>query len=132
MSYSSTPQTFVGFSTVGAERTGNTRLSDIALIKQDLMNAFMTRIGERVMRPDYGCRIWEWFMEPLTPGLRDMITQEAVRICETDSRVEVLDVQVYQLDQGVRVDITLRFRPFDVIDTFSASFEDRQISEGNV
>lgn len=122
---------FRGYSTIGAERTGETRLTDVALIKQDLMNHFQTRVGERVMRPDWGCHIWEYFMEPLTPQIVDQIESEARRICEEQrGRVEVISVNTIQFDSGVRVDIVLRFTPLGVIDTFSANFEARQSSAG--
>jgi len=117
---------FVGFSTVNVTNNLNTSLYDIDLINQDLYFAFNTRIGERVMRPDFGCRIWDYFMEQLTPALRDAIVTEAVRICNLDSRLVVQNVQVYQLANGVRVEISLLYQPFNVVNSFYVNFENAE------
>jgi phage baseplate assembly protein W len=123
-----TPRTkvFFGFSSIDTDRTGVSTLYDIALINRDLLNAFYTRRGERVMRPDWGCRIWDWLYDPLTPLLTDMIIAEVVRICQSDSRLTVLDTQVYQSDNGIRVEMTLNYQPFNVVNSFTATFENRQ------
>lgn len=122
---------FVGYSTVNAETNPNTSLYDINLITQDLYFAFHTRIGERVMRPDFGCAIWDYFMEQLTPALRDAIVTEAIRVCHLDSRVIVQNVDVYQLGQGVRVEITLLYQPWNVINSFYVNFENSENQAAN-
>jgi phage baseplate assembly protein W len=114
---------FIGFSTQNSLRTGVRTLYDIDLINVDLMTAFNTRVGERVMRPDYGCKLWDYLMEPQTAMLNDQIIQEAVRICQLDSRCNVQDVQVYTIDQGFQINITLQYLPWLVVATFTASFE---------
>ena len=114
---------FFGFSTQTSQRTGVRTLYDIDLINVDLMNAFNTRVGERVMRPDYGCKLWDYLMEPLTPALRDDIIAEAIRICNLDSRLVMRDVQVTQINAGFTIAITLEYLPWRVVDTFTANFE---------
>jgi len=49
---------FKGFSTVNKVKAPYT-LTDMALVKQDLLNEFNTRKGERVMRPNFGSIIWD-------------------------------------------------------------------------
>lgn len=120
---------FKGFSTAGTTLSKDGTYYDIDIIKIDLMNHFNTRVGERVMRPDYGCRIWDYMMEPLTGGIRDLIVSEAVRVCESDSRVEVNDVKVFTMGSGIRVEITLNYIPFAVVDTFYVDFDARQDAE---
>ncbi len=122
---------FVGFSTVTTSQTKNTKLYDIDLVNRDLYYAFNTRVGERVMRPEWGCKIWDYFMEPLTATLREQIVQEATRICESDTRLEVQNVSVFQLDNGVRVENTLYYRPYNVINTFTTDFVNRQTTYFN-
>lgn len=114
---------FVGFSTQNSDQTGVRQFYDIDLINADLMASFQTRVGERVMRPDYGCHLWDYLMEPLTPGMIDTITSEAMRICQLDSRLIVNDVQVTEIDGGFIVSITLTYQPWNVIGTFTATFE---------
>ena len=114
---------FIGFSTQDSATTGVRTLYDVALINVDLMTAFQTRVGERLMRPDYGCKLWNYLMEPLTDIMRQQIVDEAVRICSLDSRLVMQTIQVFELGQGFRIEITLEYLPWRVVDTFTASFE---------
>lgn len=116
---------YSGFSTFDAERQQSWARYDIELIKRDLMNHFQTRIGERVMRPDFGCRIWDWLMEPMTPLLREMIVNETIRVCQTDARVALQDVRVLEFENGIRIECTLNYVGFDAKDTFTVDFEAR-------
>jgi phage baseplate assembly protein W len=114
---------FVGFSTQDSAKTGVRTVYDLDLVNVDLMASFMTRVGERVQRPDWGCRLWDYVMEPLTAVLRDQIIDEVVRIVNLDSRTELQDVQIYELDAGFCIQATLLYLPWRVIDTFSVTFE---------
>jgi len=117
---------FFGFSTIDTDKTGQTQLFDIQLINRDLLNAFYTRVGERVMRPDWGCKIWDWLMDPLTPLLHDQIVAEVLRICEEDTRVVVLNQQIYEYQNGLRIEMTLNYLPYNVVNSFTATFEQQQ------
>jgi|HigsolmetaGSP12D_1036236.scaffolds.fasta_scaffold11341_2 Phage baseplate assembly protein W len=114
---------YKGFSTQNAERTRNWALYDIDLVKQDLINHFMTRKGERVMRPDFGSIVWDALMEPMTAQLRQEIINDAVRICKSDVRIKLQDVRLYDLDNGIRIEIIAEFVGFNIVDTFSVFFE---------
>ena len=48
-----TSQFYVGFSSIDIANT-NSKLYDLALIKQDIINQFNNRKGERVMNPEFG------------------------------------------------------------------------------
>lgn len=121
---------FTGFSTQPSANAKNFKLYDIELIKQDLMNHFHTRIGERVMRPEYGCRIWDYLMEQFTDFIRTQIISEAVRICNEDDRVSVVSVNAKSQDNAIQVSITLNFHPFNIVDNFVVNFESRQSEQG--
>ena len=82
----------------------------------------MTRVGERVMRPDWGCKIWDYFMEQMTDALRDLIVNEAERICNLDSRLIVQNVNVFQQDNGIRIEIMLMYQPYNVVKSFYVNF----------
>jgi len=114
---------FIGFSTLDSATTGVRTVYDIELINRDLMTSFQTRVGERVLRPNWGCRLWDYLMEPLTPASREQIIQEAIRICELDQRCILHDVQVSDYNQGFRIDTTLEYLPWRVVGTFTATFE---------
>lgn len=124
---------FRGYSTVGSDKTRERTFYDIELIKRDLMNHFNTRVGERVMRPTWGCRIWDYLMDPLTPGLRDLIVSEALAVCHADARVQVdsKNVRVFERDHGLRIEIDLIYVPYDVVETFAIDFEKRETARFN-
>jgi phage baseplate assembly protein W len=125
----STVNVFRGFCTIGPPIKKNWTYYDIELVKRDLMFAFKTRVGERVMRPDYGCKIFEYLFEPFTPGIAELIVAEATRICELDSRLTVVNITAYTYGQGIRVELTLQYAPFGVIDTFYVDYDARQDAE---
>ena len=122
---------FTGFSTRDSHKTRQRTYYDIELIKRDLINHFHTRVGERVMRPTWGCRIWDYIMEPMTVSVRDEITAEATAICQADERLKVVSVEVFDEDHAIQVEITLNFIPFGVVQTFAINFERRETSRWN-
>jgi len=52
------PRTYKGFSTVSTNSVKGS-LYDLALIKQDLINQFYIRKGEKLENPDFGTIIWD-------------------------------------------------------------------------
>ncbi len=65
-------------------------------IEQAIRIILSTRPGERVMRPDFGCRIHDLLFEPLTAGTEALIQQyvtEALILWEP--RIKVRRVSVY-------------------------------------
>ena len=118
---------FVGFSTQNTSQTGVSAFYDIDLINNDLMTAFQTRVGERVMRPDYGCKIYNYLMEPFTSFVAQSIIDEAVRIVELDSRCVVMNIQASEANQGIRIEILLAYQPWNVIQTFFVTFQQNDL-----
>ncbi len=113
---------FVGFGSANYYSTGTSTLYDIDLINQDLTYAFGTRVGERVMRPDFGCRIWEYFMNPMDDFTTGQIISEAQRIIALDTRLVQQSIDIYEIQNGITVQLTLLYQPFNVIGTFQATF----------
>ena len=71
----------------------------------------LTAPGERVMRPQFGCRIWDLLFEPVTPNLLGLIA-EAVRdaLAQWEPRVAVEAVEpVQDDDNGGLVRIHIRY-----------------------
>lgn len=95
---------------------------DRELIKRDLLNEFETRRGERVMRPNYGSRIWDLLMNPNDPVTQEQIREEAVRICDKDPRIQVQGVNVFVLDHVIRVEVLLTYVPFFDVDTLYVEY----------
>ena len=62
--------TYRGFSTlVNAKKY---RLTDFELVKQDLINHFNIRKGEKLMKPDFGTVIWDMLFEPVEFEYNDL------------------------------------------------------------
>lgn len=120
--------TFIGFSTIGGSKESSFKLVDVDLVRQDLYNHFFTRIGERIMRPEYGCRIWNYLMEQFTSEIIVLSEAEVIRICNSDSRVELIETKVFSVNNSLVVTATVNYKPFNVIDSFRLNFENRQNS----
>ena len=118
--------TFIGFSTIGGVKEDSYKMYDVHLVRQDLYNHFFTRIGERVMRPEYGCRIWNYLMEQFTPEIAELARLEVIRICNSDSRVELIETKVQAIDHALVVSATVNYKPFNIVDTFRLNFENQQ------
>ena len=117
-------QIFKGFSSFDNNKAV---VYDIDLVNRDLTNHLFTRIGERVMMPTFGCIVWDRIFDPFTDVLRDEIIDNITDILNSDSRVEVESIIADSFEHGIVIDATLRYNPFDVIDTFSMEFDRRTV-----
>ncbi len=109
---SKTSHFYKGFSTIDPDNS-NSRLYDFDLVKQDILNQFRTRKGERVMNPSFGSIIWDLLMEPLTDEVREALNQDIVEICNSDPRVIPTRLDVTEYDNGFILDITLVLKGTD-------------------
>ena len=96
-----------GFSTVGRNR--KLRLTDFELVKQDLINHFYIRKGEKLMNPDFGTIIWNVVHEPLTEDLKSVIVTDIKAIAGYDPRISIDNVVITEYDQGIQVELQLRY-----------------------
>lgn len=97
------------------DHTGSLRLTRGAEdLDRSIRVVLLTAPGERLMRPQFGCRIWDLLFEPVTANLLGLIS-EAVRdaLAQWEPRVEVEAVEPVQDgdDSGlVRIQITYRVK----------------------
>lgn len=117
---------FKGFSTLGSSPSDGYKLYDVQLVRQDLLNHFHTRKGERVLRPDFGCGIWDLLMEPLTETVKNQILSEATRICQSDPRVTILQITPSYSEHSVSIDFVLKYNSLQNPDRFAVDFDSRQ------
>ena len=96
-----------GFSTVGRNR--KFRLTDFELVKQDLINHFYIRKGEKLMNPEFGTIIWNVVHEPLTEDLKSVIVTDIKAIAGYDPRISIDNVVITEYDQGIQVELQLRY-----------------------
>lgn len=50
----------------------------LSQVKFNLINLILTRKGERVMQPDFGCDIWKVLFEPITTGQIETIIESTI------------------------------------------------------
>jgi phage baseplate assembly protein W len=116
---------FKGFSTVNKVKAPYT-LTDMALVKQDLLNEFNTRKGERVMRPNFGSIIWDLLMNPDDSFTTDEIKLDIERIIAKESRVQLVDITLFSSDHSVRAEIELNYIILNSADTLFVEFNREQ------
>ena len=112
-----------GFSTVG--RTRKFRLTDFELVKQDLINNFYIRKGEKLMNPDFGTIIWNVVHEPLTEDLKNVIVTDIKTIAGYDPRLSIDNVIVTEYDQGIQVELQLRYVLTDQTNVMNLQFDNQ-------
>lgn len=116
-------RTYRGISTVNPNNT-NVTLYDLALIKQDIINHFHIRQGEKLSDPEFGTIIWDALFEPLTENLKDAIISNVEKIIGYDPRVRAENVVVDQYESGLRIEATMTYLPYNISETMRFSFDE--------
>jgi phage baseplate assembly protein W len=98
---------YKGFSTVGANK--KFRLVDLALVKQDIINHFHIRKGEKLMNPNFGTIIWNVLHEPFTEDLKSVIVSDVKDIAAYDPRVSFDNIIITEYDRGIQIELELRY-----------------------
>lgn len=120
------PRSYKGFSTVSDDSI-NGSLYDFALIKQDLINHFHIRKGEKLENPEFGTIIWDMLFEPLTSQVKEIIVNDVTQVINTDPRTKALEVVVTQIDKGIQIEATLLYVPYNIQETMQLSFDSRNM-----
>lgn len=115
-------RTYRGFSTI-AEPAGSFAMYDIGLIKQDIINHFHIRKGERLERPEFGTIIWDILFDPLTEELKEIIVEDVTTIINFDPRVKVDKVIVSQFESGIQIECELTYLPYNISEQLRFQFD---------
>jgi phage baseplate assembly protein W len=115
------PITYRGFSTLLNKKKYS--LTDYEIAKQDLINYFSIRKGEKLMQPNFGTIIWEQLFEPLNETTQDIITGDIQRIIAYDPRLTVNQISVTQETNGLMIQINLSYVPTNQSDSILLSFD---------
>lgn len=118
---------FIGFNTIGRNFPPFS-LVDIELVKRDLLNEFYTRLGERVMQPDFGTIIFDLLMEPSDNITKSAILEDAIRIIKKEPRVTLNTVDVTDFDDAIIIEITITYTPHNLQESLYVTY---QRSTGN-
>jgi hypothetical protein len=116
------PRTYRGFSTISADSESYT-LYDLDLIKQDILNHFHVRQGERLMNPEFGTIIWDVIFEPLTEDLKNLITKNVENIVNYDPRVRVNNITITAYETGIQIECDLTYLPYDISESMRFKFD---------
>lgn len=114
--------TNIGFSTFGRRRPPYT-LENLELAKQDLLFSFHTRLGERVMRPDFGTIIFDLLFEPFDEETKSAIVEDAINLIDDDPRFTLVSIDVRELEHTLRLDIQLNYVPLDEVSTLQIEYD---------
>jgi phage baseplate assembly protein W len=123
-------QTFIGFNT--QKQYKKFTLTDFALIKRDLLNAFNIRQGQLPGRPAYGTVLWDFLFENQLEELQNGIVTEVQRVAGGDPRIYISDTQVYPQENGILLEIELQVIPSDNAQRLSIFFDLQQRSASYV
>ena len=89
-------------------------VKEVEDIQESLTILFSTRIGERVMRPNFGSSLEEMLFEPINASLvtylKDLITN-AILYHEPRINLEALDISTEaELEGRIKIDLTFSVR----------------------
>lgn len=115
--------TYRGFSTVDPEANSHV-LYDIALIKQDLINHFHIRQGEKLSDPEFGTIVWDVLFEPLTDVVKNAIIENVSRIVNYDPRVTVNKITVDSYESGILIECELVYLPYSIVEKMQLRFDE--------
>lgn len=115
--------TFKGFSSpvVGLTKV----LYDEELVKQDLLNHFNTRKGERAFDSQYGFIGWDLIFELDQMSVKQALDDDARRIVSEDPRVELQYLQVQNTDYGYKIVIKLYYVQLESVEDLIIVFDRR-------
>ena len=109
-----------GFSTIN--RTKKFKVNDIELVKTDLINHFSIKKGEKLMQPDFGSIIWNMLFEPMTADVQAAIVDDIKRVANYDPRINVTNVLVNELDNGIQIQLDILYLQSDYSDRLTLNF----------
>ncbi len=94
-------------------RSDGKRITGIEHLRQSVTDILTTPIGSRVMRRDYGSRIFDLIDRPLTDETRiEIVAATAEALLKWESRLKVSRVSVRAVDGGhVEVDLYGTYTP---------------------
>jgi phage baseplate assembly protein W len=111
---------YKGFSSYEFERVKEFAISDVELVKLDLLNHIYTRRGSRVMMPTFGTVIPELVFEPLDAITTEILEDELRKVFDFDPRVEIVRFELLVNEDANRVDVQVElfYVELDIVDNF--------------
>jgi len=113
---------FRGYSTVGTSFLNPVRY-DLDLARQDLLNHFNTRKGERIMLPEFGSIVWEMLFEPLDDYTISLIDADVRSIIKNDPRWALQSVAISEGPNALNIEIVVTYVPTDETVTLPLTYD---------
>lgn len=113
---------FRGYSSVGTTFLSPVRY-DLDLARQDLLNQFHCRLGERIMLPKFGTIIWELLFDPLDARTERLIKEDVERIINEDPRWNLISVSVSESPNALTIEAVVNYVPQDEIINLPLTFD---------
>lgn len=114
-----------GFSLHQFRVNQTTKLTDIELVKLNLLTHIYTRKGERLMMSTFGTRIPDLIYEQMTPEVVQLITEDLNYVFAYDPRIQLLDLQVvpYWNEGVVLASARIKYLEFDIVEGMEINIE---------
>ena len=118
-----------GYTTINEPYTSKS-MSGLELAKQDLLNHFKIRKGEKWTDPTFGCDLELYVFQPLDQETQDSINEEVYNVISYDPRFEVSDsiINVVHDTHSVTVNVKLTYLPTTTATELQIKF-DKEFSE---
>ena len=116
-------KSYRGISTV-SPASNSPLLYDLNLIKQDIINHFHIRQGEKLSNPEFGTIIWDVLYDPLTEELKDAIANNVTEIVNYDPRVQVDEIIVTSYESGIQIEVELTYIPYNISEKMRLQFDE--------
>ena len=116
--------TFIGFNTINQFKKFT--LTDFDLIQRDLLNAFNIRQGQLPGRPGYGTTMYSFLFENQIEQLQQEIRAEVQRVCSSDPRILLNDVQTFPQQNGILMQIEVTVVQTGNAEMLSIFFDQQQ------
>jgi phage baseplate assembly protein W len=65
------------------------------------------------MNPGFGSIIWDMIYEPLDQANKEAIVEDCQKVINSDPRVQLNNSNVFESENGLRVEISLNVLPFN-------------------
>ena len=111
---------YKGFSTFNRQK--KFRIADFDLVKQDLLNHFNIRKGEKLMNPEFGTIIWNMIFEQLTEEVKSAIVADIKAVASYDPRISVSNVYITEYEHGLQIELMVTYVPTNTAGVMKLQF----------
>jgi len=114
----------IGYTTKNRQLTSST-LTGIELARQDLLNHFAIRKGEKWTNPEFGSNLPYYVFQPLDETTADLIEQDVIDVVSYDPRFTMTNknVTVLEDEHFVMVEVELLYVPTTTPTTLALKFD---------